>query len=171
MIASLQAAQRTGRGAVATVRVKTVENAWYGLQGGKEILLTIVYLSRASEWERQLPPEVRAEVVPTQRGAQDDMSLLRELGPYRYENGDRFSLYRSIFCEKRPLPRQFWGQCEVSLQLDCSCSNFPHFSTANPSLNKRCVNLLGQLSAWVLAENADQLRNALGGKNATKPNG
>lgn len=104
VIASLQAAQRTGRGAVATARIKTVENSWYGLQGGKEILLTIVYLSRASEWERQLPPEVRAEVVPTQRGAQDDMSLLRELGPYRCEKGALFLPF-SMFFEKRSLPR------------------------------------------------------------------
>ena len=126
VIASLQAAQRTGKGAVATARLKTVENEWYGTKGGEQVLLTVVYLSRASEWERQLPAEGRKEVVPTQRGAQDDMSLLREFGPYR---------------------------------------NFPHFNTANPSLDKRCVNLLGQLSAWVLSQHADQLREALGGKS------
>jgi hypothetical protein len=75
------------------------------------------------EWERQLPSDVRSQVVPTQHGATEDMSLLRMHGQFR---------------------------------------GFPHFSTANPSLDKRCVNLLGQLSAWVLLQHADQLRAALG---------
>ena len=79
------------------------------------------------EWERQLPTAVRRELVPTQRGAAQDMSLLREHGPFR---------------------------------------NFPHFNTANPSLDKRCVNLLGQLSAWVLHQHAEQLQAALSNNDA-----
>jgi hypothetical protein len=60
------------------------------------VVVTVVYLSRASAWEQQLPQEVRELVVPTQKGADKDMSLLRKTGHYR---------------------------------------NFPHFNTANPSLD------------------------------------
>ena len=85
-------------------------------------MLTVVYLSRASVWESQLPKAVQKEVLPTQKGADKDMSLLRSTGPYR---------------------------------------NFPHFNTANPSLDARSINLLVQLSAWVLKEHEEELRTAL----------
>jgi len=39
--------------------------------------------------------------------------------------------------------------------------NFPHFNTANPSLDARSINLLVQLSAWVLKEHEEELRTAL----------
>ena len=87
-----------------------------------DYLLSLWVLLHRYEWERQLPRAVRTEIVPTQRGAAQDMSLLREHGPFR---------------------------------------NFPHFNTANPSLNKRCVNLLGQLSAWVLHQHVEQLQATL----------
>ena len=151
LIAALQAAQNTGRGAVATVRLQTVQNDWcvalrrggatarvrtklvetgwlgplrrrvgwalrygivggrlsplrccfgwglrYGIVGGREVVMTVVYLSRASAWEQQLPRAVQELVVPTEEGADKDMSLLRKTGHYR---------------------------------------NFPHFNTAHPSLD------------------------------------
>ena len=43
--------------------------------------VTVVYLSRATAWEAALPEEVRRQVVPTQRGAEQDMSLLRTVSP------------------------------------------------------------------------------------------
>ena len=53
------AAQKAGRGAVASANVTTVANPWFGIEAGFKVWLTVVYLSRATEWEKDLPEAVR----------------------------------------------------------------------------------------------------------------
>ena len=52
---------------MVTTALVTVANAWWGVAGGVAVNLTWVYNSRATEWERLLPPELRAAVQPTVR--------------------------------------------------------------------------------------------------------
>jgi len=60
----LQDAEADGLGAVATMRLKTVQNDWWGIPAGQDIDLTMVYLSRVTAWEARLPDEVRQAVFP-----------------------------------------------------------------------------------------------------------
>lgn len=48
---------------MATVRLKTVANSWWGIQGGHEVEVTWMYLARCPEWEARLPADVRARLA------------------------------------------------------------------------------------------------------------
>lgn len=60
----LQDSEAAGRGAVATMRLTTVENEWWGIPAGQVVDLTTVYNSRVTNWEDRLPDEVRQAVFP-----------------------------------------------------------------------------------------------------------
>lgn len=64
----LQDAEAEGLGAVATMRLQTVRNNWYGIPAGQEVDLTVVYLSRVTAWEERLSDEVRQRVFPESGG-------------------------------------------------------------------------------------------------------
>lgn len=59
VVVELQTSQAAGRGAVAQTTHKTVENAFWGVPAGIEVMVTWVYLSRAVKWEEALPEDVR----------------------------------------------------------------------------------------------------------------
>ena len=81
VVEALQLSQASGRGAVATTELVTVENEWWGLEAGFKVTVTWVYLSRASTWEAALPPEVRALAVPPGSGGAD-VTRGRSGGPF-----------------------------------------------------------------------------------------
>mmetsp|Transcript_19857 Transcript_19857/g.48580 ORF Transcript_19857/g.48580 Transcript_19857/m.48580 type:complete len:574 (-) Transcript_19857:309-2030(-) len=74
VIEALQDAQASGKGCMARVELKTVENRWFGINEGIRVNVTFVYLSRTKEWEAQLREEVQSKVVPKKNP--DDPSSL-----------------------------------------------------------------------------------------------
>lgn len=83
VVSALQAAQATGRGAVATTRLTTVANIWHGVEAGITTDVTWVYLSRASVWENLLHPDVAKVVVPPGAKAADPSQSIEE-GPLKH---------------------------------------------------------------------------------------
>ncbi|GMH58048.1 hypothetical protein TrLO_g15928 [Triparma laevis f. longispina] len=63
VIDKLQKAQAKGKGAVATVELETVDNEWWGVKGGDTVSVTFVYLSKATQFEEDLPENVRTEAT------------------------------------------------------------------------------------------------------------
>mmetsp|Transcript_22682 Transcript_22682/g.49684 ORF Transcript_22682/g.49684 Transcript_22682/m.49684 type:complete len:571 (-) Transcript_22682:35-1747(-) len=61
--AALQDSAAAGTGAIATTKLTTVENQWYGIEAGFEASITWVYLSRVCSWEAKLAAEVRGQAV------------------------------------------------------------------------------------------------------------
>ena len=57
LVEALQAAARSGTGAVARVALTTVQNDFFGIEDGRAIDLTIVYLDLPQKWFRALPKE------------------------------------------------------------------------------------------------------------------
>lgn len=58
--AALQDSQASGKGAVTTVELTTVENERFGIPAGITTRLTILYLAASTAWEDRLPADVRA---------------------------------------------------------------------------------------------------------------
>ena len=75
VIEELQKAQATGKGAVATVKLTTVDNDWWGVKGGDEVEVTFAYLSKATAFEDLLPDNVKAAVAT---GTSDPQDLVKE---------------------------------------------------------------------------------------------
>ncbi|GMH92127.1 hypothetical protein TrVE_jg8919 [Triparma verrucosa] len=71
VIDKLQKAQATGKGAVATVELTTVDNEWWGVKGGDKVSVTFVYLSKAVGFEEELPENVRTEATTGTPDPQD----------------------------------------------------------------------------------------------------
>jgi hypothetical protein len=69
-------------GAVASATLTTVDNDWYEVEGGHEVRVTVVYLSRAWRWEEALPEETQRQLVPESPGARRDMAKLRLSGEF-----------------------------------------------------------------------------------------
>ena len=63
VVAALQDAAAAGRGAVATVELETVANAWWGIPAGQRVTVTWCYLAAAPEWAAQLPPATAARLT------------------------------------------------------------------------------------------------------------
>lgn len=63
VVAALQDAAAAGRGAVATVEMETVANAWWGIPAGQRVTVTWCYLAAAPEWAAQLPPATAARLA------------------------------------------------------------------------------------------------------------
>lgn len=83
VITALQAGQAAGTGAIATVKLTTVANEWWGIEAGFETEVTFVYLSRLGAWEAALSPEMQAMVVPTD-GNPADYSNTIDKGEFRH---------------------------------------------------------------------------------------
>lgn len=77
---ALQAAQQKGTGIVVTRQLRTVENAFFGVEAGQAVSMTFAYTGRTGLWEQQLSPEMQALVVPPQ-GA-DNYATLVQTGPF-----------------------------------------------------------------------------------------
>lgn len=60
----MQAAQLKGSGAVYRTTLTTVNNDWWGIDGGVSVDVTIVYLGRCPVWEKQLTSDMQALVIP-----------------------------------------------------------------------------------------------------------
>merc|ERR1712216_725847 len=60
VVAALQDSEASGKGAVTTVELTTVQNDRFGIQAGINAKITILYLAASAEWEGRLPPDVRA---------------------------------------------------------------------------------------------------------------
>lgn len=63
LVAALQAANATGGGAVASVNVTTVANELFGIEAGRVVDLTFVYLDLPRKWVDALPDETKAAIA------------------------------------------------------------------------------------------------------------
>lgn len=106
VIKGLQEAQATGNGAVATFNLKTVANIDWGIKGGDEVSVTIMYMSRAVNFENALPNETKALVKPA-NGSDEPTDLVQD-GPFsgfpHYSTG-----LSSISFEPSNLLADFYG--------------------------------------------------------------
>jgi len=59
IVAALQDSIASGKGAVTTVELTTVENTRFGIPAGISTRMTIMYLAPSSTWEARLPADVR----------------------------------------------------------------------------------------------------------------
>lgn len=75
VVDALQRAQKTGKGAVATLHLVTVANTWWGIRAGFKCAVTFVYLGRAYEWENRIADRRLAEQVAPNRGLQQPGAL------------------------------------------------------------------------------------------------
>jgi len=64
VVQGLQAAQDRGTGAVATFKLTTIANEFFGISAGREVTVTFYHLGRALQWENQLPYDTRQLVIP-----------------------------------------------------------------------------------------------------------
>lgn len=82
VVSALQAALASGKGAVATTPLTTVENQWWGVQGGVSVNITWVYLTRVSGWEAELGDQaVKKAVQPSSHP--EDPTKLATSGPFK----------------------------------------------------------------------------------------
>ena len=81
-VSGLQAAQATGKGAVYKMKLKTVENKWWGIKAGQEVELMMFYLSRAFVWESALPKDLYHLMVP--KDGQEDVTQGVKHGPFKH---------------------------------------------------------------------------------------
>jgi hypothetical protein len=79
LVKELQKAQATGNGAVATMKLTTVDNDWWGVKGGENVEITWVYLSKSEAFNSQLPEEVRVSVDT----GDNDPQVLPPDGPFQ----------------------------------------------------------------------------------------
>ncbi len=63
----LQAAVEKGDGPIVQMTLNVVDNAFWGIRGGRSIKVTWVYLCRTFGWEDQLPQFLKDEMVPKER--------------------------------------------------------------------------------------------------------
>lgn len=84
VIGKLQESQKSGRGAVATTSLTTIENKFFGIPAGITVNVTWVYLSRAYIWENALPEEVAKHVIPDSQSRTGwDPTKSPSLGPFK----------------------------------------------------------------------------------------
>jgi hypothetical protein len=139
IVAALQAAQASGRGAVATTRLRTVANAAWQLEAGIDVVVTWVYISRCPVWEARLPRAVRAR-LPQVPSTVRSSSLL---GDASRATPARFA--RALFADAGGAHRS---------PLD----SFPQYPLTRLRLHAVEANALYQQCGWVLREHEDQLR-------------
>lgn len=102
LVDALQVATATGTGGVGSVEVTTVENALFGVEGGKKIDLTMVYLDTPGHFIASLPKETADAIAADTFGgfpnwgtithldlSPDQVALAAQLGSwYVHENYD-----------------------------------------------------------------------------------
>ena len=67
MVEALQKAAASGTGAVARVALTTVRNDFFGVEAGRAVDVTLVYLDLPQKWVRALPKET-AKAIRRYRG-------------------------------------------------------------------------------------------------------
>ena len=169
VVRELQKAQATGNGAIATLKLTTVDNDWWGVKGGQEVEVTFVYLSKSTEFENLLPDEVK-DVVAT--GTDDPTDLIQD-GPFKYfphyNTGAAGELWRGA--------KDGWRKamtvrncCTIVLDLALiTCfSPYPSSKPLSPfvlliaEISYKQANLLSNFCAWIIEKNLDIFKNALG---------
>jgi len=77
VVAGLQAAQASGASAVRTFNLTTIENEYFGIPAGRQLLVTFYHAGRVFEWEKQLPYATRQLVTPDTGNVTDPTNLVR----------------------------------------------------------------------------------------------
>lgn len=93
VVSALQAAKRSGRGAVARTKLLTVENEWWGLPRGREVDILWFYLDRVPAWEARLPKTPNRQ---TGRTMEEDIQLGHRRFPWPSGPVAGFPNYKSI---------------------------------------------------------------------------
>ena len=142
---SLQRGMESGRGAVATTRLRTIANPWWGLPAGTEVTVCWAYMSRVPVWEERLPPDVRGALAP----------LSTTTGSVLGGDASRASAFQIV----RTLAAEALRPWRRHRPLD-SLPQLP-LMRLRPSAEE--ANALYQQSGWVMHEHAEQLRALLAG--------
>ena len=82
VVDALQRAQKRGKGAVASVELRTVANAWWGVPAGHKVRVLFVYLGRVYEWENRLTDDRVVRAVAPHRGLENP-GVLPSNGTFR----------------------------------------------------------------------------------------
>lgn len=78
LIRELQQCKRAGRSLIATTELQVLDNAWWGVVGGRKVRVLWVYNDRVLDWEARLD---RATGIPT---AIEAGNQVEPYGPFRY---------------------------------------------------------------------------------------
>ena len=175
LIASLQAAMATGRGAVATSRHVTVRNDWWAIPGGESCSVAWGYIAKTPAWEAQLPEAVRQTLPPplVALGAEDgcgDADPVTSSAPFR-------SMRRALPHRRRvasllgDASRANVLRYARALFLDVArrrqrrLDSFPQYPLTRLRLSAGEANALYQQSGWVVAQHADLLGRLVAGED------
>lgn len=79
-VKAMQASADAGNGIVVTQELRLVDNPFWGIRGGRSVNVTWLYLSRAFNWEAQLPEFLRPVVVPS--GPNTTENVIDKSSPY-----------------------------------------------------------------------------------------
>jgi len=82
VVNALQDAQERGNGAVATTRLTTVANQFWGIEAGFNVTVMWIYVGRAYNWEAALKPELKRLVVPTPAAGKWEPTQHMNHGPF-----------------------------------------------------------------------------------------
>ncbi|CAE7488334.1 unnamed protein product, partial [Symbiodinium sp. CCMP2456] len=58
-----------GKPVVVNKKLSVLPNAWWGIKGGYEVELVLVYLDQCRDFEAQLPTETREQIAKGDQGA------------------------------------------------------------------------------------------------------
>ena len=141
LVRQLQQSQAAGRGAVASVRLRTVANEWWGISAGQQVTVIWFYICEAQQWEHSLPLAVR--------------SVLRE--------GRERTAAKKPLLASRTQPREVILSAarnavpRAAGRLD----GFPQYPLTRLHLTHVQAGALHQLSAWVVSKNAAILKECM----------
>lgn len=93
VVGALQVAKRSGNGAVARTTLRTVDNEWWGLEGGREVEILWFYLDRVPAWEARLPSTPSPQ---TGRTMKNDIELGHRRFPWPSGPVVGFPNYKSV---------------------------------------------------------------------------
>eukprot|EP00933_Yihiella_yeosuensis_P016146 TRINITY_DN1389_c6_g1_i1.p1 TRINITY_DN1389_c6_g1~~TRINITY_DN1389_c6_g1_i1.p1 ORF type:complete len:655 (+),score=96.41 TRINITY_DN1389_c6_g1_i1:13-1977(+) len=68
LLCKFQTEKQAGRSSVAFTKLKTVENKWWGIPGGREVDIIWVYNEKVDNFEQRLPEETKAEIAKGDSG-------------------------------------------------------------------------------------------------------
>ena len=144
LMRELQQSLASGRGAVATTRLRTVANPWWGIRPGTEVTVCWSYICRAPTWERRLPLPVRRALAPPSTATQSQLGDASRASVLRYVRSLSADAVRAVR-SSRPL------------------DGLPQFPLTRLRLSNVEANALYQVSGWVVKEHAEEMRELLVG--------
>ena len=145
LVAELQRSAADGHGAVATTTLRTVSNPWWGVEAGREVTVTWMYLCRVAEWESQLPSESRRQ-LPPEHGAWATNTL---------GDASRASPLRVVRTLASDAARAAAGRLPGrGRALTC----FPQYPLTRMHLSALEANALYQLSGHMVTSHAREVR-------------